>query len=443
MIKKIAIFLFLFPSVFSSFSWASIELIGVGNVSGETKDKSGLTDLLQDGTPQDRLGAFGSGIAYTGRGKRYVCVADRGPADGKTGYRSRFHEFDISVKEGGVDASLIRTQLLSDETGAAYTGRSSFFNYSKPRKHLRLDPEGVRVGYADTIVISDEYGPTLCEFDRKTGRRIHAWNVPDKFLVEKPAASAEEELPPHNQSGRQPNRGLEGLAITPNGLKLFAILQSPLIQDHALDGQHKRIGLDVRITELSLTNGNAWEFLYQLESPDNGVSEMLAVNDHEFLVLERDGKSGSAAVFKKIFKIDVAKATDISKIDTLPETGIPDGVIAADKHLFIDLLEPAYGLTGSDFPEKVEGLAFGPDLKDGRHLLLVTTDNDFRSDRSTRIYAFAIDRKELPGFRPQEFRHQKMLVFILLGLLALLWGFLLRWGKIKKMPSPGIAFGKW
>ena len=37
-------------------------------------------------------------------------------------------------------------------------------------------------------------------------------------------------------------------------------------------------------------------------------------------------------------------------------------------------------MVGADFPEKIEGLAFGPDLPDGRHLLLVTNDNDFEAD---------------------------------------------------------------
>ena len=46
---------------------------------------------------------------------------------------------------------------------------------------------------------------------------------------------------------------------------------------------------------------------------------------------------------------------------------------------FIDLLEPAFGLNLNDanaIAEKIEGLAWGPDLPDGRHLLYVISDND-------------------------------------------------------------------
>ena len=41
--------------------------------------------------------------------------------------------------------------------------------------------------------------------------------------------------------------------------------------------------------------------------------------------------------------------------------------------------------------EKVEGLAWGPRLKDGRQLLYVVTDNDLFPGLPTQIYAFAID----------------------------------------------------
>lgn len=41
--------------------------------------------------------------------------------------------------------------------------------------------------------------------------------------------------------------------------------------------------------------------------------------------------------------------------------------------------------------EKMEGLAWGPDLPDGRHVLYVISDNDLNPDIATQIYAFAIN----------------------------------------------------
>jgi hypothetical protein len=93
----------------------------------------------------------------------------------------------------------------------------------------------------------------------------------------------------------------------------------------------------------------------------------------------------------------------VSKVAKLPATGLPAGVKAVTKELFLDLLDPAFGLAGKNSPEKIEGLAFGPDLPDGRHLLLVTTDNDMKADEPTYFFAFAIDKGDLPGFKAQMF----------------------------------------
>jgi hypothetical protein len=82
-------------------------------------------------------------------------------------------------------------------------------------------------------------------------------------------------------------------------------------------------------------------------------------------------------------------------------------VTPVSKAPFLDLLDPTFGLAGASFPEKIEGLAFGPDLADGRHLLIVTNDNDFVPTQANRFFAFAIDRSDLPQFAPQQFGRRR------------------------------------
>ncbi|MGH9874222.1 MAG: hypothetical protein ACRD9S_17360, partial [Pyrinomonadaceae bacterium] len=41
--------------------------------------------------------------------------------------------------------------------------------------------------------------------------------------------------------------------------------------------------------------------------------------------------------------------------------------------------------------EKIEGLSWGPDLADGRHVLYVISDNDLNTSLATQIYSFGID----------------------------------------------------
>jgi hypothetical protein len=153
---------------------------------------------------------------------------------------------------------------------------------------------------------------------------------------------------------------------------------------------------------VDLKTGGFRELLYTLELKDYGISEIVAVDDHELLVLERDGKAGADAVFKRVFRIDISDATDIRGLKQLPSTGVPAGVTPAAKTPFLDLVA-ALGGPGPGTPEKFEGLAFGPDLSDGRHLLLVTVDNDFKTTQGTALYAFAIDPDDLPGYEPQAF----------------------------------------
>jgi hypothetical protein len=380
---------------------AAPRLLGVGCLPGTATDMSNQNDTLEDGTPHNRLGGYGSALAYTGSDNLYIATPDRGPADGTTHYVDRFQVFRIEVDGSGrVTPTLVQTALLQTEAGEFLTGSSKAFDAADDSRSLRFDPEGVRIGRNGNLFISDEYGPYLYEFNRE-GKRVRSFALPAKFAVGKPSAVAGDELPPGNASGRQSNRGMEGLAISPDGTKLYGIMQSPLIQDGGLDAANARKGLNIRILEVDTTSGATREFLYPLDAAGNGVSEIVAVNGQEFLVLERDGRAGTEAAFKKLFKISIAGATDMSST-TLPQTGIPNGVTPVTKSLFLDMLDPAYGLAGANFPEKLEGLEFGPNLPDGRHLLLVSVDNDFVADRPGCFYAFAIDPADLPNFQPQQ-----------------------------------------
>jgi len=381
---------------------ADVVFLTKTSIPGDASDRSMLTDKLEDGTPHNRLGSHGSGVAYTGQGNRYIMAADRGPKDGTVSFQCRMHFVDIVVKSGEqseLKVHLHDTVLLKDEKGRSFLGISSAFDTSHPASSLRFDPEAVRVGRDGTIFMSDEYGPYIYQF-APSGKRLASIRVPEKFQIAIPQAKESEEIAA-NKSGRVTNKGMEGLAITPDGRKLVGAMQAPLIQD----GGSK--GISCRLVEIDIATGASREFLYPLSEAGLGLGEILAVNDTEFLVIERDSKRGKDARDKKIFRIDIANATDISDRATLPKDRGPEGVVAVKKKLFLDLLEPRHGLAGPDFPAKAEGLAFGPDLPDGRRLLIVTTDNDFHGDQPTWIYAFAIDKESLPRYQPQVFDNKK------------------------------------
>ena len=301
---------------------------------GDTSDLSGLKGEGPEGVPHNRLGGHGSAIAYTGRGSEYVLASDRGPKGANNDFVCRYHRMDIRVKPGAkepVTLKLTATTLLTDEGGRRFSGNHDAFTQAKPEKNLRLDPEGVRVGRDGAIYISDEFGPVVYEFDAK-GKRVRSLPIPAHFQIAKPGKSPADELPPKNTAGRQPNRGMEGLAISPDGTKLIGIMQNPLIQDGGLDGEKKRGGVNNRILEINLASGKTREFVYQLDDPAHMVCEILAVNDREFLVLERDGKAGKDVACKKLFLIDLSAATDVTAVASLPAGALPANITPGEEN---------------------------------------------------------------------------------------------------------------
>jgi len=376
-----------------------ITLIGKGVVSGSALDTSGLAgnicqaSVLANCVPKAIFGGFGSDITYTGHDDVFIAAPDRGPFDGLTNepYLDRFYFLhittDIEAPFPNIHTTLLDTRFLRNQGGRNFAGAASDFN-------ARLDPEGIRVGPNGTFFISDEYGPNVFEFNRQ-GHLIRRIEVPSKFFISNPSDDPNTELL-GNTAGRQANRGMEGLAISPDGKTLFGIMQNALIQDHGLNGLD-RLGLNNRILKIDLATGETHEYVYVLDAINRGqgVCEILAINDHEFLVVERDNRSNlqsppQAPTRKTIYKINLEGATDVSDVASLPAGALPVGITPVSKQLFINLLDTDLNLAAT-IPEKIEGLTWGPDLPDGRHVLYVISDNDLNPALATQIYAFAID----------------------------------------------------
>jgi hypothetical protein len=433
---------------------AAVELIAVGNVPGNYQDLAHDTAApLESGVAGNRLGGIGSGIAYAG-GTTFLALPDRGPnavaypgganVDNTTSYIPRFHTFDLSLAPNpdypAVSGALrfVLTPMLRDTTllfsksplvyGASgeialntksvhyFSGGSDDFDPSKPSTNpdnARLDPEGIRVSRdGKSVYVSDEYGPYLYEFNRDTGQRVKAYTLPPEFAVSNLNSQGALEIS-GNTTGRVANKGMEGLAITPDGKTLIGFMQSPLIQDGGDGGRANRI------VTVDVASGKTHQYVYDNYLADKdktyNSSEILAVNDHVFLVLERDGKGrgdGSKAVVKRLYKVDLTGADDVTGLSG-ETTLLPHAV---NKVLFLDIVTTlaAKGITDTAVPAKLEGAAFGPDVVIGgkaTHTLYVANDNDFdgAATNPNTFYVFAFDDQDLPGYVPQDIKEQPRL----------------------------------
>ena len=421
----------LLGAVFSVGAAQAVDLIAIGSLSALGFDRSSASaGALENGVPGNLLGGLGSGIAYAGN-NTFVATPDRGPnattynalVDDTTSYIARYQTLELRLTENisgtglafKLTPVLTNTTLLSSPTalvygsGSAYglgsgapamndaahayfTGRSDNFDASKPSTNLanaRLDPEAVRVSKdGKSVFVSDEYGPYVYQFERATGQRINTFALPEKFGITHLSASGDAEIAA-NASGRISNKGMEGLAITPDGKTLVGIMQANLAQDAKTM---------LRVVTIDIASGATKEFAYKLSS-GSGVSEIVALNDHQFLVDERDGKGlgdGSAAAVKQVFMVDLTGATEVGTIAKL-KTSSP----SLGKTLFIDLVSVlgAHGYTGSQIPAKIEGLAFGADVTIGgvvNHTLYVANDNDFApAGGDNQFFVFGVTDSDL------------------------------------------------
>ncbi len=379
-----------------SFAKAEIMLLGEAQIAGDASDMTGLAGQFEDGVPFNRFGGI-SAIDHLA-GDQYVLLSDRGSSDGAVPYATRFHLVTIKIPETGSEVSLtlIGSRFFTKESGQPLVGAAKALKKG-PDHPGRFDPEGiraVRVGGAETrLAVSDEYGPRVDLFDM-TGSRVQKFNVPKHFEIKTPSGNAAEEAM-ENKSGRQPNGGFEGLAVSPDGTKLYAMLQRPLVQDGAMQAGRFAGRLN-RILRIEIATEATAELVYPLDSPETAVSELLCVDEQRALVLERDSISGLPSRDKRISIIDWDEATDVSQIKSLPSSPaeLPTEIRPVGKRVFLDLLDPRFGIAGESMPAKFEGLTFGPNLADGRKTLLVTVDNDFQGDRPTRIFVFAVSPDE-------------------------------------------------
>lgn len=418
----------------------NLGLVGVGRLPGDSFD--------QLGAGVDTLGGIFSGMwldpatLVHSNGTIHATVfglPDRGFGDGLQDYHPRIQKLNIAITPYSGSGPVPQDQIVivNTETHLLTVGGNNFTGYQPDDTNVithpqslasglgggkwSLDPEGI--GFAGgNWYISDEYGPYIYRFDN-AGALQATLPLPDALIPRvgtnypRTINFLTGGLSSALDSGRHNNRGMEGLSVTPDGKRLVACLQSPLTQD----GENRNPSRNVRIfvydiDPLSPNFEKALaEYVHVLplnaaeaNNRHTPVSEILALSDTKYLILQRDsrGLGGDAGnfLYKRIVEVDATSASNILGTGydlekgapgalALPRAGLPSNVVAVASRDLVDILNPTqlakYGLnlapsnqTINTISEKWEALAVIP-LNDpaapNDYLLLVGNDNDFRA----------------------------------------------------------------
>lgn len=355
----------------------------------------------------------GSAIAAVpgGNANEIYGLTDRGPnVDGRTdnekvvpvdGYSPQIIRYTLA---DGI-ATAEETIILKDPDGnplnglvvdVGDTGGETMVDINgnpMPNSDRGLDSEGLVALPDGTFWVADEYGPFVIHFDAH-GTEIERLSPYDGSL-------------PGELALRDPNRGMEGLTITPDGSTLVGVMQSALAAP-GIDGSAKGVPL-TRIVTIDLDTRDSQVFLLPLADPQESkvlVSEITALSNTEFLIDERDTALAPEGN-KKIYVADISAATDVGPNSTVPGArydaaaggllvdGQPieayvgvstdpeaiekldaAGIQVAAKTLQLDLgglladLNPAGMFFGHD---KVEGVV----TPDGGQTLIISNDSDY------------------------------------------------------------------
>ena len=343
-------------------------------------------------------GGFGSSIApdpndptvfylLTDRGPNAAGVAANSIIFGKADFTPQIGKF--RMKDGLL--TLEQTILLKNAAGLPLTGLPNPVGQGSTGETALdlngqpiapsadgIDSEGLVLAADGTFWISDEYGPHIAHFDTtgKTIERINPFGT----------GTGGRTLP-LVLARRRPNRGMEGLTITPDGKTLVGLMQSPMYNPSSAAVSGSTV---LRIVTFDLASGTTKQYAYVMDNATlTGCSEIAAITNTTFLTLERDGLYGgnttSPATFKKVFKFDLAGATDISDAanttsgklyNSLTVEQLKDqagltaaGVVPVTKTLVLDLLKDISPIYPHD---KAEGIALI-----GNDRLAISNDDDF------------------------------------------------------------------
>ncbi len=321
-----------------------------------------------------------SGIDYDAASNTWVMESD----DRSEINPARFYRATLSYDSTAFSAvTLNSVHFFTQPDGSRYPNLA----------HAKLD-RGDQVADIETIRVDPQDGSLWygSEGNRKVGLHpfVRHADRDGKFLATLPTPAmfhvSKEEV------GSRNNMSFEALSFSSDGKSLWLGMEAALYQDGPLATPDH--GTVVRITRLDRAGTVLGQYAYPIEpvasrpapgrEADNGVSEILAVNEHQLLVVERAGVADADGIYTnhvRIYAMDTEGATDIQAIPALAGAAY----VPARKRLLLDLEK-----TGLPRVDNIEGISWGPRLANGRRSLVMISDDNFNPQQVTQILAFEV-----------------------------------------------------
>lgn len=152
-----------------------------------------------------------------------------------------------------------------------------------------FDIESVRMDRQGRLWFGDEFGPFLLQTNARGKVLRPEIPLPGVMSPDSPYLGGDTA----NLGG---SRGFEGMAIDASGETLFTLLEGTVTGDPA-----RSLRINAFDVQAAAYTGEQW--LYRLDPAGTNIGDMTAVNDHQFLVIERNGTETPR--FKKIYLIDL------------------------------------------------------------------------------------------------------------------------------------------
>ncbi|PSJ36543.1 esterase-like activity of phytase family protein [Allosphingosinicella deserti] len=288
---------------------------------------------------------------------------------------ARVYRVRLGQGRGGeITITRVRRVTLRDRNGAPF---------ARPGGGEGIDPEAIRFApNSSAFMLASEgdarsgIGPVIRDMDAE-GRERGQIALPARLR-----------RAPSRQNGPRDNLSIEGLAIAPDGA-LWLSMEAPLIEDGAVAGIARPALVRFTRTE---SGRRARQYAYQLDAiprapagrlADNGVSEILAVDAHRLLVLERSGaqrEDGGFDFHCRLYLADFGAAEDVAAVPSLAGAKVR----LAGKRLLADFDRLGFP-TGN-----LEGMAWWPSSRGGRRSLILVSDNGFEAGEPTRLLLISL-----------------------------------------------------